>query len=218
MHSSTVLLLSLLSSAFAFQVTSPGQRHSWTNNGPQTVSWQRVSTDATQFALILTNENRSLMPDNIVLASNVDAVSANTLNVSPPSSGWPAPGSGYRVNMVRSATDENTIYAQSTEFDIVTGPASVSNSPSGAQSGATTTPGNTSGGTPGSSGSFGAAGARPPASTTGQTNNNTTENGTSGTSQDELIAPGNGASSSVSSLSTALLTGVMALIGASTLL
>lgn len=50
----------------------------------------------------------------------MDAVVDGTLAViacSPPSGGWPS-GSGFRVNMVQDAQHLDTIFAQSSEFNI----------------------------------------------------------------------------------------------------
>ncbi|KAJ2916421.1 hypothetical protein MD484_g4010, partial [Candolleomyces efflorescens] len=155
MYSTTLLFLSFLSTAFAFQVTRPSLTQGWTNNGPQTVTWDRVSTDATNFTIVLTNTNRQLLSSDVVLASLVDAVSANSMTVNPPSGGWPTPGGSYRVNLVRSPTETTTIYAQSTEFNITAGAATttIASTSTGTSRAGTAT------GTTGTSGTTAAAGA-----------------------------------------------------------
>lgn len=106
------------------------------------VAWDRVATDATNFSIVLTNlvsfvppdgyhagadmddyQDRAVLSSDVVLADLVDATSANSISVSPPSSGWPTPGGSYRVNLVKSKTEQTTIYAQSTEFNITAGAA-----------------------------------------------------------------------------------------------
>lgn len=66
-----------------------------------------------------------------LLASRVDGTKGK-VNLSPPSGGWPT-GSDFRVNLVASADAFDTIYAQSTNFDIKKVAAAVnpSSSPQG---------------------------------------------------------------------------------------
>ena len=55
----TVLALAALAaSALAYQVTEPSQTQGWTTVGPNVVTWDRVSTDTTNFTLVLTNQVR----------------------------------------------------------------------------------------------------------------------------------------------------------------
>ncbi|TEB35783.1 hypothetical protein FA13DRAFT_1728638 [Coprinellus micaceus] len=126
MHAATLVFLSVLSTAFGFQVTRPSLSQGWTNNGPQTVAWDRVATDASNFSIVLTNLDRSVLSTDIVLADFVDATSASSISVSQPSSGWPTTGGSYRVNLVKSKNEQTTIYAQSTEFNITAGAATES--------------------------------------------------------------------------------------------
>jgi hypothetical protein len=121
-----VILLSLAASAFGYQVTIPGQNYNWTNNGPQTLSWVRVSTDATNFTAILVNQDKSILTAPEALAALVDGT-LGSINVNPPSGGWPL-GSGFQVNLVESAQNTDTIYAQSTQFSITSGNSSASSS------------------------------------------------------------------------------------------
>jgi hypothetical protein len=51
-------ILSLALSACAFQVTQPNANQGWTSAGPNTVVWERVDTDPTSFAIVLTNTVR----------------------------------------------------------------------------------------------------------------------------------------------------------------
>ncbi|TFK43700.1 hypothetical protein BDQ12DRAFT_191756 [Crucibulum laeve] len=120
MRFAAATLLSFVASALAYQVTSPSETKGWTNQGPQTLTWSRVDTDKTNFTVILTNENRAILPtNNQVLAALVDGTSQTTLSVNPPSGGWPL-GSGFRVNLVQDEQNTNTIYAQSGQFNITT--------------------------------------------------------------------------------------------------
>ncbi|KAF9006552.1 hypothetical protein BDQ17DRAFT_1540354, partial [Cyathus striatus] len=104
-------------SAFAYQITTPSETVGWTNQGAQSVAWSRVNTDATNFTILLTNEDRSVLPtNNQVLAALVDGTLSKT-TVNPPSGGWPV-GSSFRINFVQDEQNPNTIYAQSSEFNI----------------------------------------------------------------------------------------------------
>ncbi|KAF5359034.1 hypothetical protein D9758_004771 [Tetrapyrgos nigripes] len=132
MRSFVTLCLALAASTAAYQVIVPNPTQGWTNQGEQPVSWDMVSTDASNFTILLTNTDRSVMPiDNQVLAAQVDG-SLKSTNVRPPANGWLVGGS-YRVNLVKSETEQSTIYAQSDEFDI-------KESTSSSASGSATTP------------------------------------------------------------------------------
>ncbi|KAG2013834.1 hypothetical protein CC2G_010702 [Coprinopsis cinerea AmutBmut pab1-1] len=126
------VLSALVSTALGYLVTRPNQSQGWTNQGPQTVHWERVSTDPETFALVLTNVNRDLLPSDIVLASSVDGTSATSFTVEEPEGGWPAHGGSYRVNLVRSERELNTILAQSSEFNITASSSTPSSSSRGA--------------------------------------------------------------------------------------
>ncbi|KAI9508116.1 hypothetical protein F5148DRAFT_20699 [Russula earlei] len=112
---SFVFLLSLLASACAYQVLTPGNAVGWTTSGPNTVTWQRVVTDPTNFTMLLVNQ--SVLPSGQeLLIAQVDGTLGN-LTVPSPSGGFP-PGAGFQVNFVKSPQDLNTIYAQSGQFSI----------------------------------------------------------------------------------------------------
>lgn len=49
-------VLLFVSAALAYQVTSPGQDQDWTTSGPNVLKWERVSTDPTTFAVMLSNQ------------------------------------------------------------------------------------------------------------------------------------------------------------------
>ncbi|CAE6501906.1 unnamed protein product [Rhizoctonia solani] len=121
MRSSFVALLSLIASAAAYQVTYPQSTDKWfAGTVTNTLKWDQVSTDAATFCLVLVNEDRSLLPvNNQQLIATVPG-STGTIEVPAPSGGFPV-GKGFRVNMVKSPTDVNTILAQSPEFEIVSG-------------------------------------------------------------------------------------------------
>ncbi|KIY50037.1 hypothetical protein FISHEDRAFT_40025 [Fistulina hepatica ATCC 64428] len=113
----------LASTALAYQVTSPNANQGWTNSGAQLVSWERVSTDASNFTILLINQVKEVFDSaddqnySQVLASLVQG-GLGTISVNAPSGGWPT-GSSYRVNLVKSAQETSTIYAQSPEFNII---------------------------------------------------------------------------------------------------
>ncbi|KIJ70126.1 hypothetical protein HYDPIDRAFT_79177 [Hydnomerulius pinastri MD-312] len=117
-------VLFAVSSAFAYQVTSPGDSTGWTLTGPNYLKWVRVDTDPLNFTAVLTNTNRAVMPLNDqVLSALVDGT-LGTIVCSPPSGGWPS-GSGFRVNLAQDAQHLDTLLAQSDEFSI-TAPSSSS--------------------------------------------------------------------------------------------
>ena len=60
--------------------------------------------------------------NNLVVANSVDGASASTISISPPSGQFPL-GSGFRINLVKNATDTTAILAQSNGFTIVQGTA-----------------------------------------------------------------------------------------------
>ncbi|KAF9226631.1 hypothetical protein BS17DRAFT_494256 [Gyrodon lividus] len=116
-------LLLVVSSAFAYQVTSPGDSQGWTSTGPNSLKWVRVDTDPLNFTAVLTNTNRAVMPLNDqVLNALVDGT-LGTIVCNPPSGGWPL-GSGFRVNLAQDAQHLDTLLAQSDEFSITTPSAS----------------------------------------------------------------------------------------------
>jgi len=122
MHAVAVIL-ALASSAFAYQVNQPNAINGWSNSGSQIVAWDRVSTDPTNFTIVLTNQDRSILPQDQVLMAEQDGTGQNQVSVGPPSGGWIS-GPHFRVNLVKSVNEPNSILAQSSEFTI--GPVSSS--------------------------------------------------------------------------------------------
>ncbi|CAA7259605.1 unnamed protein product [Cyclocybe aegerita] len=109
------LLLACVSSAFAYSVIVPNASQGWTNQGAQTLTWQRVESDRLNFTALLTNQRvQGYEPQ--VLSALVDGT-LGTVNLNPPSGGWPT-GSGFRLNLVQDANNLNAILAQSPEFAI----------------------------------------------------------------------------------------------------
>ncbi|KAK0453404.1 hypothetical protein EV421DRAFT_679659 [Armillaria borealis] len=109
--------LSLLfaTSTLAYEIVEPSGTKGWTNFGSNTISWNRVNTDAMTVTLILTNENRTALPqDQIVASLNGTLLTAQ---VYPPTGGWPI-GSTFRINFVKDPQSPHTILAQTSEFDI----------------------------------------------------------------------------------------------------
>ncbi|KAH9062288.1 hypothetical protein EDB87DRAFT_335143 [Lactarius vividus] len=118
-------LLSFVALASAYQVTSPGGSAGWTIAGPNVVTWQRVSTDALNFTIVLSNQARTPSYQQ-VLAALVDG-NLGKFTVSPPSTGFPT-GTGFQVNLVQDSQNLNTIYAQSQQFAIVQATTTTSSS------------------------------------------------------------------------------------------
>jgi len=110
------VLLAFISSAFAYQVLVPNASQGWTNQGGQSLSWDRVSTDSLNFTVVLDNQNITGFSPQ-VLAALVDGSLGNA-TMNPPSGGWPT-GTHFRVNLVRDTNSLSTMYAQSVEFSIL---------------------------------------------------------------------------------------------------
>jgi len=126
MRTSFVALLSFAASAVAYQVTYPSASDKWYAGAvTNKLTWERVSTDAAQFTLVLVNQDRSVLPvNNQQLIATVPG-STGTIDVPAPSGGFPV-GTNFQVNLVQSTTNVSSIYAQSPQFDIVTGTSTVS--------------------------------------------------------------------------------------------
>jgi len=138
---SLAVLLSLAISALAYQVTSPNNVTGWLSNGDNTVSWNRVDTDPTSFAIFLVNQDRSVLPqNNQLLAQNVDGTKGSVV-LSPPAGGLPA-GAAFQVNFCSDVNNPQTILAQSNQFAITSG-GSASAASSGTTATGTTTTGAT---------------------------------------------------------------------------
>ncbi|KAL5508387.1 hypothetical protein ACEPAH_6006 [Sanghuangporus vaninii] len=129
MHAAAFLsILAVALGASALRVLAPNENEGWASTGSNTLSWERVSTDPTNFTVVLTNTDRSVLPENNqLLAAFVDATSATSVSIDAPSGGFNVGGS-YRVNLVKSQDDLDTIYAQSDEFDITAGTSSATDS------------------------------------------------------------------------------------------
>jgi len=117
MRSLLFTLISLVSSACAYLVLTPGNANGWSTAGPNTVTWQMVTTDPQNFAMLLVNQNQGILPGGQELLAAVVNGSLLTYTVSPPSGGFPV-GTGFQVNFVKDAQDTNTILAQSGQFAI----------------------------------------------------------------------------------------------------
>ncbi|KDQ64310.1 hypothetical protein JAAARDRAFT_118210 [Jaapia argillacea MUCL 33604] len=126
---SFVAVLSFAASALAYQVTFPTATQGWTVTGPNMLTWNRVSTDPTNFTALLTNQDRSILPTDEVLVAFVDGTTGS-VTVNAPSNSFPI-GSGFQVNLVQDTTHLSTIYAQSNQFNITQSTASVSSTKSG---------------------------------------------------------------------------------------
>ncbi|KAH8982792.1 hypothetical protein EDB92DRAFT_1621215 [Lactarius akahatsu] len=118
-------LLSFVALASAYRVTSPGGSSGWTIAGPNVVTWERVSTDALNFTIVLSNQARTPSYQQ-VLAALVDGTPGKFI-VRPPSTGFPT-GTGFQVNLVEDSENLSTIYAQSQQFSIVQATTTTSSS------------------------------------------------------------------------------------------
>ncbi|KAF9491353.1 hypothetical protein BDN71DRAFT_1452956 [Pleurotus eryngii] len=117
MFSQILLALALAAFSLAYQVTSPGGSQGWTTEGSQLATWTRVDTDPLNFTAVLTNEDRSVMPqNNQILAALVDGT-LEQIRLNPPNGGWPT-GKGFRLNFCRDSQSLEAILAQSNQFDI----------------------------------------------------------------------------------------------------
>ncbi|KAI0722249.1 hypothetical protein C8T65DRAFT_628736 [Cerioporus squamosus] len=132
---SIAALLALAASALAYQVTEPTNATGWTITGPNVVAWNKVSTDAANFTILLVNQNVN-PPTSQQLAALVDGSLGKT-TVNPPSGGWKT-GSGFQVNLVQDAEHPDTILAQSGQFSITQASASLSSTVTGTSASAGT--------------------------------------------------------------------------------
>ncbi|KAK0242544.1 hypothetical protein EDD85DRAFT_293969 [Armillaria nabsnona] len=110
--------LSLLfaASTLAYEIVEPSGTKGWTNFGSNTISWKRVNTDPMTVTLILTNENRTALPQDQILTASMNGTLL-TAQVYPPTGGWPT-GPTFRINFVKDPQNPHTILAQTSEFDI----------------------------------------------------------------------------------------------------
>ncbi|KAF9028459.1 hypothetical protein BDZ89DRAFT_951334 [Hymenopellis radicata] len=114
------VLLALAASAMAYRMTSPNDKRGWSCKGPNTMKWERVSSDAKSFDVMLTNQDPDVMDEPMVVARGVKGAD-RTATVKAPKEGWPE-GEGFRLNMVRDEERQSHIYAQSMPFEIVCDP------------------------------------------------------------------------------------------------
>ncbi|KAG9105117.1 hypothetical protein FRC07_009603 [Ceratobasidium sp. 392] len=120
MRTTFVALLSFVAGSLAYQVTSPASSTKWySGQVTNPLTWERVDTDPKQFTIVLTNQDRSLLPTDQQLIATVDGTTGKT-DVPAPSGGFP-PGKGFQINLVKSPSEMNTILAQSPVFEIVSG-------------------------------------------------------------------------------------------------
>jgi len=110
-------LFSLVASACAYQIITPGNSNGWTTGGPNNVTWQRVDTDQTTFSMVLVNQDKSLLPSGSEILIATVSGALGVITVPPPSAGFPV-GNGFQVNFVNDTTHLNTILAQSSQFAI----------------------------------------------------------------------------------------------------
>jgi hypothetical protein len=58
---SFAVVFAFVASALAYSVLEPSATQGWSTGGPNTLSWDMVSTDASNFTAVLTNEVRFLV-------------------------------------------------------------------------------------------------------------------------------------------------------------
>ncbi|XP_006460322.1 hypothetical protein AGABI2DRAFT_68206 [Agaricus bisporus var. bisporus H97] len=114
---SIAITLALVASACAYSVSQPSSSMGWSTSGGQPLTWSRVDTDPTNFTVVLTNQDRSVLPQDQVLIAEQDGVGQTKVSCNPPSGGWPV-GDHFRVNLVKNVDEQNAILAQSSEFTI----------------------------------------------------------------------------------------------------
>ncbi|KDR67409.1 hypothetical protein GALMADRAFT_1356431 [Galerina marginata CBS 339.88] len=113
---SFALLFAFVCSAFAYTVDVPNGEQGWQSFGPQLLKWSRVDTDSSTFAVVLTNQDRTILPRDVFIGRDVDGTRLATW-VHSHRERFPT-GDHFRVNLVRDHNDPNTIFAQSSEFSI----------------------------------------------------------------------------------------------------
>jgi len=104
-----------LGTSIAFKVTLPDVSTVWSSTVPQSVAWDRVDTDPTSFAIVLSFQGAS----SALIIASVDATKGS-VEVTPPPGGFPVKD-GLRLNLVQDDTNPNSILAQSDRFDVISG-------------------------------------------------------------------------------------------------
>ena len=107
-------LLALVASALALQVTAPAQGSNLDLSTDNTISWASVSTDPSNFNIVLTNNNVN-PPLRIEIASNVET-STGSYDVSSVSGA--TPGANYQINLEGTSASNQGILAQSGQFNV----------------------------------------------------------------------------------------------------
>jgi len=113
--------LSLLAAVQAITVTYPTTGATWSPQGPNALTWSSVSSDPTDFEVVLVNPNFSVTQVLIAQQNTADGKAS----VQAPSGGFPL-GSMWRVNLMSIATtgQSSGILAQSGYFNITTATSS----------------------------------------------------------------------------------------------
>ncbi|KAJ6463560.1 GPI-anchored small secreted protein [Mycena sanguinolenta] len=117
MFSPLAILAAFVASVSAISIITPNPSKGWTNDGSNTITWSSVSTDPSNFTILLENHNTTAAPVPQQLAALV-VTSTGKVTVNPPSEGWPAVGGNYVVRFVASSEQLNTQLAQSQAFSI----------------------------------------------------------------------------------------------------
>ncbi|KAF7352617.1 hypothetical protein MVEN_01227300 [Mycena venus] len=139
---SLAIVAAFVASVSAITITSPNPSQGWTNDGGQLIKWESVSTDPKNFTIILVNDDTTTTPVPQQLAALVNTADGQT-TVNPPSEGWPAPGTKYRVKFVQDAEHLNTQLVESDEFAIKAAPVPSGSSTTPVQTLPPSTPTNT---------------------------------------------------------------------------
>ncbi|KAK0191177.1 hypothetical protein F5146DRAFT_587475 [Armillaria mellea] len=103
-------------STWAYEIVEPSGSKSWTKFGTNTISWKMVNTDPMTVTVILTNENRTALPEDRIITPSINGTLFTT-QVYAPTGGWPM-GSTFRLNFVKDSQSPHTILAQTSEFCI----------------------------------------------------------------------------------------------------
>ncbi|KAJ7904717.1 hypothetical protein B0H14DRAFT_2664093 [Mycena olivaceomarginata] len=111
----SLILAAFVASASAISILTPTDGDFWSTDGQNAVTWSSVSSDPTNFTIVLINKDTTTTPVPQELAALVPTADKKT-TVNPPSQGWPAAGSNYTIRFVKSSEELNTLLAESGKF------------------------------------------------------------------------------------------------------
>ncbi|KAJ7368507.1 hypothetical protein DFH08DRAFT_727194 [Mycena albidolilacea] len=111
----SLILAAFVASASAISILTPTDGQFWSTDGQNAVTWSSVSSDPSNFTIVLINKDTTIAPVPQELAALVNTADKKT-TVNPPSQGWPAAGSNYTIRFVKSSEELNTLLAESGKF------------------------------------------------------------------------------------------------------